>query len=155
MVSLARHGFTRFFFVNGHGGNIATVTAAFSEIYAERSMEKMSNQPSIKCALRNWWDGPGIKQLSRELYPVGEGSHATASEVALTWYKYPETIQRKEMEPRIAPNGSFADAEDYRRTFPDGRIGSDPNMATPEHGKRFYDTAVDEVARDYASWVAR
>ena len=60
VMSLARHGFTRFFFVNGHGGNIATVTAAFSEIYAERSMERLSNQPSIKCALRNWWDGPGI-----------------------------------------------------------------------------------------------
>ena len=62
VVSLARHGFTRFFFVNGHGGNIATVTAAFSEIYAERSMERLSNQPSIKCALRNWWDGPGVKK---------------------------------------------------------------------------------------------
>jgi len=73
VLSLARHGFTRFFFVNGHGGNIATVTAAFSEIYAERSMERMSNQPSIKCALRNWWDSAAIKQLSRELYPVGEG----------------------------------------------------------------------------------
>ena len=39
--------------------------------------------------------------------------------------------------------------------FPDGRIGSDPNHATPEHGKRFYDTAVEEVARDYEAWVAR
>ena len=51
VLSLARHGFTRFFFVNGHGGNIATVTAAFSEIYAERSMERLSNQPSIKCEI--------------------------------------------------------------------------------------------------------
>src|SRR3978361_1146995 len=35
VLSLARHGFNRFFFINGHGGNIATVQAAFSEIYAE------------------------------------------------------------------------------------------------------------------------
>ena len=32
--SLVRHGFDSFYFLNGHGGNIATVSAAFSEIYA-------------------------------------------------------------------------------------------------------------------------
>ena len=32
--SLSVHGFRRFFFINGHGGNVATVTAAFDEIYA-------------------------------------------------------------------------------------------------------------------------
>ena len=155
VISLARHGFTRFFFVNGHGGNIATVTAAFSEIYAERSMEKMSNQPSIKCALRNWWDSDGIRKLQKELFPVGEGSHATASEVALTWYKYPETMNRAELTPKVAPNGSFADAEDYRRNFPDGRIGSDPSQATPEAGKRFFDQAVEDVARELGLDPAR
>ena len=46
-------------------------------------------------------------------------------------------------------------AMEMRRAFPDGRIGSDPSQATPEHGKRFYDTAVEEVARDYEKWVAR
>ena len=122
---------------------------------AENVAYPLLNQPSIKCALRNWWDSAAIKQLSRELYPVGEGSHATASEVALTWYRYPETINRTQLEPRVAPNGSFADAEDYRRASPDGRIGSDPSQATPEHGKRFYDTAVADVARDYEAWVSR
>src|SRR5215470_14809255 len=36
--SLVKHGFERFYFINGHGGNIATMAAAFSEIYAARSL---------------------------------------------------------------------------------------------------------------------
>jgi creatinine amidohydrolase/Fe(II)-dependent formamide hydrolase-like protein len=43
-------------------------------------------------------------------------------------------VKTVEMTPKIAPTGSFTDAADYRRTFPDGRIGSDPSQATAEKG---------------------
>jgi creatinine amidohydrolase len=153
--SLARHGFQRFFFINGHGGNIATVTAAFSEIYAERSLAGASNAPSLKCRLKNWWQTPGIQALSQELYGVAEGSHATPSEVAVTQWAYPDAIKRAVLDPPVAPRGEFADADDYRRNFPDGRIGSNPGLATPEAGKRLYDTAVRDIAEEYASWVVK
>jgi creatinine amidohydrolase len=152
--SLARHGFERFYFINGHGGNIATVTAAFSEIYAERSLERGSNAPSLKCKLRNWWESDKVKALSKELYGDAEGSHATPSEVAMTQHVYPDAIKHARLDPPVAPKGEFADAEDYRRTFPDGRIGSNPGLATPEAGKRFLDAAVVDIVEDYRRFAA-
>ena len=152
--SLARHGFTHFFFVNGHGGNIATITAAFSEIYAERSMAPSGNVPAVRCKLVNWWANAGVSAVSRELFGSQEGSHATPSEVALTFFMHPETESHPGMEPRVAPSGGFTDAADYRRNFPDGRIGSNPDLATPAHGKRIFEAAVEAVARDYAAWSA-
>jgi creatinine amidohydrolase len=152
--SLAVHGFERFYFVNGHGGNIATVAAAFSEIYAARSMAPAGSVAPIKCRLRNWWQGEGVGQLARELYGDAEGSHATPSEVAVTQYAYPEVIKRAPLDPPVAPRGDFTDAADYRRHFPDGRIGSNPALATPEAGKRLYDAAVAGLAKDYQRWMA-
>ena len=152
--SLARHGFRRFYFINGHGGNIATVTAAFSEIYAARSLTAGADVPPVKCRLRNWWQNQTVQQLAKELYGGAEGSHATPSEVAVTQYAYPDAIKSAPLDPPIAPWGDFTDAADYRRKFPDGRIGSNPALATPEAGRRLYDAAVAALKTDYLGWVA-
>jgi creatinine amidohydrolase len=154
LASLARHGFNRFFFINGHGGNIATVTAAFSELYAAASLQPAGNGTDLRARLKNWWMCPGVGKLSRELYGTEEGMHATPSEVALTQYALPETIKTAAMSPRVAPVGDFTDAADYRRNFPDGRIGSNPALATPEAGKRLFDAAVADIAVEYREFVA-
>src|SRR6266853_80467 len=149
VTSLARNGFERFYFLNGHGGNIATTGAAFSEIYAEASMQRPgSNAPSIRCRLKNWWENPGVQKISAELYGDREGSHATPSEVSVTQFAYPEAIKSALLDPPVAPRGDFADAADYRRKFPDGRIGSNPGLATPEAGRRLYEAAVAAIAKD-------
>jgi creatinine amidohydrolase len=152
--SLVRHGFERFYFLNGHGGNIATISAAFSEIYAVRSLAAESKVPRVKCRLKNWWANQEVQALAKELYGEAEGSHATPSEVAVTQFAYPEAIKSAALDPPIAPRGDFADAADYRRKFPDGRIGSNSGLASPEAGQRLYEAAVAAIAKDYQSWVA-
>ena len=151
--SLTRHGFDRFFFLNGHGGNIASLNAAFSEIYAESSLGIAgANRPAVRCHIENWWNGDAIKGISQKYFAHAEGSHATASEVALTYYGYPEDAQRirqDELSPRIAPEGPIYDADDYRRRFPDGRIGSDPTLATAEIGELLFEASVEGIADVY------
>ena len=152
--SLARHGFTRVYFINGHGGNMATVSAAFSEVHAESSLDgARRNAPSLRCRLMNWYDCAAVRTLSKELYGDAEGSHATPSEVSLTQYAFPESIKSASMTPAIAPTGPIHDAMDYRRRFPDGRIGSNPALASPEAGRRLYDAAVAELTADYRSFL--
>jgi creatinine amidohydrolase len=152
--SLAMHGFEQFYFINGHGGNIATITAAFSEIYAARSLAPPGSPGLVRCRLRNWWQAEGVGGLAKQLYGDAEGSHATPSEVAVTQFAHPEAIKTARLDPPIAPRGDFADAADYRRHFPDGRIGSNSALATPEAGRRLYELAVAGLVKDYQNWLA-
>ncbi len=152
--SLANHGFDRLYFLNGHGGNIATISAAFSEIYAETSLGVAStNRPSLRLKQTNWWESSGVQKLSKELFGNSEGSHATPSEVSLSYYAYPQAIKNVPMSPKLAPRGSIRDAADYRRQFPDGRIGSDPSLASEEIGERLYTAAVDDLSRSYKEFL--
>jgi creatinine amidohydrolase len=152
--SLTIHGFAEFYFINGHGGNIATITAGFSEIYAARSLAPPGSAGPVKCRLRNWWQAEGVGGLAKQLYGEAEGSHATPSEVAVAQFAHPEAIKRVLLDPPIAPRGDFTDAADYRRNFPDGRIGSNSSLATPEAGGRLYELAVAGLAKDYRNWLA-
>jgi creatinine amidohydrolase len=154
VLSLARHGFRRFFFINGHGGNIATVQAGFSEIYAAfEGAIGIRRDEELRCRLANWWDGKVMSELAKELFGDDEGSHATASEVSVTQYVLPGTIKQATIDPPRAPTGRFHGPADYRRRFPDGRIGSNPALATPQKGQRFYDTAIRELAKTYSNFL--
>jgi creatinine amidohydrolase len=144
--SLARHGFKRMYFLNGHGGNIAPIATAFAENYAAWSLD--GDVCPFKCRQRNWWELEGVMDLCKEIFPEGDGSHATASEVAVTYYAHPEAVKNVEMSPKIAPEGEFTDAANYRATFPDGRIGSDPSQATPEKGARLVAAAKAGLIRE-------
>ena len=152
--SLAKHGFTHFYWLNGHGGNVATINAGFAEIYASRSLDMGNGRPPVKCRLRNWWAGKETYQKCKDLYGKSHGSHATPSEVAVTQFAYPYHIKTAPLSPEIAPNGGFTDARDYRGRFPDGRIGSNPGLATPEDGEVLAKLSAREVVADFERFAA-
>jgi creatinine amidohydrolase len=145
--SLARHGFTHCYFINGHGGNIPPVTTAFCELYATMG------EASPRCRLANWWRDASVQALAAELYGDAEGYHATVSEVSLSYFAHPEAVKDVPMCPEKAPTGEIYDAADFRRRFPDGRMGSSPQLATVDAGERFCNLAAEALLDDYRDFL--
>lgn len=154
LTPLARAGFTHFFFINGHGGNVATLKAAFAEAYAALADLNVPNADQVRCQVSNWYMCGSVYQLAKQLYGNQEGSHATPSEVALTQYVYPDSIKAAPLSAEVSSDHRIFGAADFRRRYPDGRMGSNPALATPEHGKQFYDLAVKELSHDYLKFLA-
>lgn len=153
VTCLARAGFTKFFFINGHGGNIATLKAAFAETYSHLADLNIPNAQLVQCQVGNWFMCGSVYQLAKELYGDQEGSHATPSEVAVTQYVYPEAIKQAPLSPEVASGHKIYGATDFRQRYADGRMGSNPALATPEHGKQFYELAVKELSNTYLAFL--
>jgi creatinine amidohydrolase len=150
--SLASQGFRKIYFLNGHGGNVASIEAAFSELYAEASYAGQAR--GFACRMNNWWELKGVMGLVRRQFPVGHGSHATPSEIAVTQWAYPEDIKAANYAPQIAPTGPIREALDFRARYPDGRMGSDPGQATPEKGGELVAAAAKALAEEVAAFAS-
>jgi len=58
----------------------------------------------------------------------------------------PSLVSKQRPLPDPAPAGPIHGPEDFRRRHPDGRMGSDPSLATAEHGARFLDVSAAALA---------
>ena len=164
VLSLKRQGFERFYFVNGHGANVAVAKAAFQDIYAQWSLGSMTGQPP-RCRLRSWWDYPQADALRKQWYGAGEGMHATPSEIAMTLHLLPGSERKASPQALVAPaqlpaaflrdhgGDNHWDAQTHQAAFPDGRVGSDSAMATAEQGKQLLEAAIADGCEDFAAFV--
>ena len=152
IASLSGQGFTHFFFLNGHGGNIATVQAAFSEIWSGSSFAGVSSR--VRLRLHNWFQGEQVGRLSRKIFGDGEGSHATPSEISLVLSAYPQDRRQVPLHPERAPSGPILDAADFRRRHPDGRMGARSALATEEHGERLRQAATADALEAWQRFVS-
>jgi creatinine amidohydrolase len=162
ITSLAATGFERIYFLNGHGGNIGPLRCAMQEFYAARSFAAGRTPALVHCLIRSWWELPTVDALRREFYGAAEGYHVTPSEVAITMAAHPAHIRRFERPPPfVDPNDrlvhagdNYYDAADFKARYPDGRVVSHGALATPEHGQRLIDAAVDDLATDFEAFIA-
>ncbi len=151
--SLAAHGFQRIFVINGHGGNIATTKAAFAQFYSKFVGRDKAADSQVRCKLANWFMCDSVYQKAKELYGEKEGQHATPSEISVTLHVEPSLISKQRPLSTAAHSGPIHGPEDFRRRHPDGRMGSDPYLAKPEHGALLIDQAASTLSEDLINFL--
>jgi creatinine amidohydrolase len=160
IASLAATGFTRIYFVNGHGGNLAPIRCGIQEFHAARSFAGGEGLAGVQCRLRSWWEMPAADALRRSLYGNREGYHATPSEIAVTMAAHPQSIAPFERDPPVTigddlilhAGDNYHDASDYRARFPDGRVISHSALATREAGEELIHLAARDLAEDFEAF---
>jgi creatinine amidohydrolase len=143
VASLYRGGFRSFLFVNGHGGNISTLDAAFSEI--------RDKYPEAALQLVSWYKLPAVEEKTRELFGDREGAHSTPGEISATMHIFPGLVEKApKFDPKKEPLKRMPSSKQFRELFPDGRMWSDPSLASEEHGRTLFRIAVDELVKEIA-----
>ena len=160
--SLAAGGFESFYFLNGHGANIAPVRCACHDLHQRRVLANPA-MPPLRFRLRSWWEFPETDALRRKLYGAGEGMHATPSEISITRALSTAVPSNRETVPwsplpaerlRELAGDAHEDARVHRAAFPDGRVGSDSALSSAEHGDALLATAARELAADFRRFAA-
>jgi len=159
--SLAHQGFRYFYFLNGHGGNSAPTLSAIQEVQRSRSTSP-NNSPPLEFRVKNWWDYPEVNDLRQSWYGIGEGMHATPSEISITRHLFPDACPTDHL-PAAKPLGKFflmahagdqhSDARNHKIQFPDGRVGSHSALSNADHGKILLTAAAKAAAMDYLSFL--
>jgi creatinine amidohydrolase len=141
--SLAKHGFRDFTVINGHGGNIPSINAAFSQV--------LGNDQDYNFKLVNWWHLPEVQAYEKAQFGDANGFHATCGEVSVTMHTHREAYKdvptNFKFEPTVREHAWPMSPQQFRKTFTDGRMGSDPSLATASHGEKIFDFAVDAICQ--------
>ena len=153
VISLAQNGFERIYVINGHGGNIATVKAAFHKIYSSAFTRNLLVASRLRCKISSWFNALEVYQESRKLYGDKEGQHATPSEIALTLHLEPSLIPKQRKLSPSAPSGPIYGPEDFRIRYPDGRMGSEPALASAEDGALLLEKAAADLSKELSNFL--
>ena len=143
--SLYRHGFRRVFVLNGHGGNVAPLRVALTNV--------MGDLTDLTVKVRQWWHEPAVDELLREAMGELRMGHADAGETAPMLALRPDLVrlERAQHSPDDAPIEILTERV-FRERFPHGVIGADPRLASAELGQRMLDILTDLYTAQLNAW---
>lgn len=133
-------GFQNFVYINGHGGNIAPLNCAISELKRQNDCSKIG--------IFNWWHLDSVRSYEEKVFGDENGSHATCGEISLTQWTEPEafeSITPQNFEVSSTKTHWPISPLEMRKVFPDGRCGSNPGLANSTHGETLFKLAVSEI----------
>ncbi|MGZ3743845.1 MAG: creatininase family protein [Pseudobdellovibrionaceae bacterium] len=144
--SLAQHGFREFTIINGHGGNIPSINAAFSQA--------LGKDQEFVFHLFNWWHLPEVQSYEKQHFGEANGFHATCGEISVLMHTHQEAYKEVPANFKFSPTPREypwpMSPRNFKNTFADGRMGSDPSLATQKHGEKIFHIAVDAISQKLA-----
>lgn len=139
--SIASHGVRRIVFVNGHGGNNASLQEICRELRTE----------NIFAVVWAWWLDPEVQRLTQELFR-SRGTHAGAIETSIIWAIDPGLVDRSQFEP--AARGAseiYATSRDGAQLpldtidFSQSGATLDPREASQDAGHKIFQRACERL----------
>lgn len=137
--SLSQQGFKKIFFINGHGGNTASLQVAFQQC--------KSKDDKIVLQMIDWWRMDVVREYEQKHFGEASGSHATVGELSLIQFIF-KNVQPADSSTIFTPKFAHhwpLHADEFRRLFPNGCMYSDPKLSSAEHGKAIFELAVNAI----------
>jgi creatinine amidohydrolase len=97
---------------------------------------------------------PAAVRLSEELFGDKDGDHASASEVSIASAAYPDHLKSGHLTEEVATTTRLFGPADFRERYPDGRMGSHPQLASVEAGQQIIDAVSSDLADQYRKFVS-
>jgi creatinine amidohydrolase len=132
----ALSGLKRLIFVNGHMGNVASLSAATDQLRFLR--------PDLKSTWVDWWRAS--PEITAEVSADGEDIHANRAETSIVLYLWPEVVQREAMiaADDVDRTGDLTFRYTAEVLSRNGVTGQ-PSLASASLGETLFTEIVDRV----------
>ena len=150
LKSVERHGFKRVLIVNGHGGNIAALSAFLPDI---------ARETGLKVRVTTYFE-QAKAALAEVLEDQESVHHACEAETSMMMVAAPDTVRREKLPEAHGPATSssppagIARYRSFRDVTPSGVIG-DARRANAQKGEKLMAACRDGIAavlRNPATW---